>query len=211
MILWLARLKISTKLGLGTFLCLSVFMMCCSITRASGTFYRGAMDYAWQEFWVHAEGCVAVIMGSITAFRLAIIGSKLSHEEELKTSSLLTYFSNIRNRLRWSRITRESDVSKSESKPGGHVKILRMPTMPSATISGFRTVFGGRTQNDKHAILDNSEIDLIETEYHTHLRNPAPTRGTQPSLDQLFHRRDDSDASTGKSRRSHWSPCLSRS
>jgi hypothetical protein len=65
----------STKVGLGFFLCLSTFMLSCSIVRAALTYYGGKLDYPWQVFWLHSEGCIGVMMGSITVYRPALIGS----------------------------------------------------------------------------------------------------------------------------------------
>ncbi|GME40233.1 integral membrane [Neofusicoccum parvum] len=67
------RAKMSTmqKVALGTFLSLSLMMVIMAVVRIVGS-VRGsdaALDVAWEMFWQQLEGCVAVMMGSLTAFR----------------------------------------------------------------------------------------------------------------------------------------------
>ena len=70
-----SQMRPSTKVGLGFFLCLSAFMRSCSIIRAALTYYRGKLNYPWQVFWLHSEGCIGVTMGSVTIYRSTLIGS----------------------------------------------------------------------------------------------------------------------------------------
>jgi len=50
-----SQMRPLTKVGLGCFLCLSAFMLSCSIIRAALTYYDGKL-YPWQVFWLHSEG-----------------------------------------------------------------------------------------------------------------------------------------------------------
>ncbi|KAJ4298120.1 hypothetical protein N0V90_006019 [Kalmusia sp. IMI 367209] len=70
-----STMQTPVKLGVATFLSLSVFMLACSIVRAAGVYHQGIIDCRWQSYWCHAEACIAVIMGSLTVYRAALVGS----------------------------------------------------------------------------------------------------------------------------------------
>lgn len=72
-ILHKSQLKRSTKIGLGAFLCLSVFMVMCSIIRIAGYTWHGKTDITWTFLWQHLEASVAVSMASITIFRSVFV------------------------------------------------------------------------------------------------------------------------------------------
>lgn len=62
------------KFGVYIFLCLSVIMIAIAIIRISG--YRGKspntrilVDITWISLSLYLEACIAIIMGSLTAFR----------------------------------------------------------------------------------------------------------------------------------------------
>ncbi|KAL1639425.1 hypothetical protein SLS58_008006 [Diplodia intermedia] len=66
-----AHMSRRQKIGLGTFLSLSLVMVIIAIVRIVGS-VRGngaQLDVSWEYLWQHLEACVAVMMGSITAFR----------------------------------------------------------------------------------------------------------------------------------------------
>ncbi|KAN0069413.1 hypothetical protein V8E54_012428 [Elaphomyces granulatus] len=63
--------------GLGCFMCLSAFMVSCSIIRIVGTYNDGVLDCQWMAFWLHSEACIGVMMGSITIYHPTLLtGSK---------------------------------------------------------------------------------------------------------------------------------------
>ncbi|KAI1749829.1 hypothetical protein F4782DRAFT_541992 [Xylaria castorea] len=66
-------LSTSTKFGLAIFLCISIFMAILAIVRISGFYYNGLEDDIWEFFWQETEGGVAVMMASITAFRMLFV------------------------------------------------------------------------------------------------------------------------------------------
>ncbi|OJD40671.1 integral membrane [Diplodia corticola] len=66
-----AHMSRRQKIGLGTFLSLSLVMVIIAMVRIVGS-VRGDganLDVAWEFFWQQLEACVAVMMGSVTAFR----------------------------------------------------------------------------------------------------------------------------------------------
>ncbi|KAL1631267.1 hypothetical protein SLS54_000026 [Diplodia seriata] len=69
----LHRVKTGTrqKAGLGALLSLSLVMVVVAFVRMAGIIQPSQknLDVTWEMFWQHVEGCVAVAMGSLTAFR----------------------------------------------------------------------------------------------------------------------------------------------
>ncbi|KAN0067011.1 hypothetical protein V8E54_014935, partial [Elaphomyces granulatus] len=68
-----SRMRTLTKLELGSLMCLSALMVTCSIIRAVGANQGGAPEYQWQTFWLQAESCIAVVMGSITVYHPTLL------------------------------------------------------------------------------------------------------------------------------------------
>jgi len=62
-------MKLGQKLGLGSFLCLNIFMIIMAVIRLSGFRYRHTFDDSWILIWLQLEACIAVTMVSLTAFR----------------------------------------------------------------------------------------------------------------------------------------------
>lgn len=77
-LLWRVQIKPRQKLGLATFLCLSICMIIVAIIRVSGLHYRGKFDNTWIFLWQQVESCVAVTMLSLTAFRSVFVAGKSS-------------------------------------------------------------------------------------------------------------------------------------
>ena len=70
MILWNVKIPIRAKLGIGSALSLSLFMMIIAIIRVSlGIIGTGVTDTVWTYFCFNLEACTAVFMVSTTAFR----------------------------------------------------------------------------------------------------------------------------------------------
>jgi hypothetical protein len=150
-----------TKIGIGVFLCLSLFMLACSITRAAGTYYNGTLDTPWQVFWLHAEACVAVLMASITVYRSVLIGSSdastrfqryLENIIKIRTSEGLSEAEQLTLRDRFARFL----LSK----------------IPNATLTGLATMFA--ELNNTHATATDlskvSDFEMGDTDYHMHLK-----------------------------------------
>ena len=65
-ILWQVRMRLTQKLGIGVFLCLSICMIMIAAVRLSRIENTVSI---WQYMWLQIEACVAVIMVALTAFR----------------------------------------------------------------------------------------------------------------------------------------------
>ncbi|KAJ6109223.1 hypothetical protein N7486_001457 [Penicillium sp. IBT 16267x] len=164
------RMDLMTKLGVSCFVCLSVFMCACAITRAAGTYYHGALNYPWQDFWLHAEGCIAVMMASITAYRSTLIGS------DDVSSRFRIYLDKVKNPFSWRQRPSGENTDTAESKPRNNQ--FNLPSIPNATITGLRTWFD--TKKDQGTIPLASQASTIGEEfsdYHAFLK-PKQSTGT---------------------------------
>ena len=80
----------------------------------------------WQVFWLEVETCVAVCMVSLTAFR-SVFASEASN---LKGAHNRPWYS--------------STVAKIRRRKQQDRDLGILPSIPSATLSGMRTVIRGR-------------------------------------------------------------------
>ncbi|SPB47764.1 unnamed protein product [Aspergillus niger] len=169
-LLYKVQLRTLTKLGLGCFLCLSIFMCTCSIIRTAGTWYHGLLDYPWQVFWLHLEGCIGVTMGSITVYRSTLIGSN-----EVSTA-FKKYFTRIKDAVLGSSSGTAQASPTEENKT--RTRQFGLPSIPQATITGLRTWFG-LSRRDPAASNDASGISSFNSDidYHTLLKAPKAAAG----------------------------------
>ena len=175
MILRQSRMKPMTKVGLGCFLCLSAFMLACSIIRAALTYYNGSLDYpyVWQIFWLHSEGCIGITMGSITVYRSTLVSSG----KEV-SNSFRAYIAKITRSITGHKgSNRSTDNTASpeqllKKEPQVQTSRFKLPRIPSATLSGVRTLFGGAKTRPTAMCTDGSEVDVSEVDYHAFLKAP---------------------------------------
>ena len=78
MILHQTQMKCSQKASLGSFLCLSIVMVCITLVRAAGFDIGKVEDVTWDIYWVFMEACVACIMASIAVYRTVFDTSRSS-------------------------------------------------------------------------------------------------------------------------------------
>lgn len=157
-----------TKIGIGCFVCLSVFMSACAITRAAGTYYHGSLDYPWQNFWLHIEACIAVLMGSVTAYRSTLIGSN-----EI-SGRFQVYFERFKRSLK--RSTAEGTMDKAPENATSRSSIFGLPRLPRglATFTGVKTRFGLGNTRDATLPTTASVDDDEFSDYHAFLKRPSP-------------------------------------
>ena len=162
MILHKSQMPLLTKLGLSVFLCLSIFMVVCNIIRASWRDYQGLLDAPWQSTWSIIEGCVAVTMASLTAYRSTLFGSSDS------PSKLASYLRRIFGR----------DL-EAGSEPLGPREIGESPfspiriRFPKPVLTGVRRIFDIKTTRTDMTMTGRTqdfEMESIRTEYHEHIK-----------------------------------------
>ena len=84
-LLWKVQISLRQKIGIGSFLCLSLIMIIIAIIRISRVH---ASDFEiWAPFWQQLEACVAVLMLSLTALRTLYVPAKKSQERQKNKTS----------------------------------------------------------------------------------------------------------------------------
>ena len=131
-LLYKVKIKPKQKVGVGSFLCLSVFMIIIAIIRISRVH---AADFEiWACFWQQLEGCVAVLMVSLTAFRTLFISKHSSSSDQRRPK----FSDTLRRRLWFSKKSSQSENEKA------HVSV----PIPGATMTGLRTFIRGESGMD---------------------------------------------------------------
>ena len=114
------------KFKIAAFLCLSICMVIIACIRSAGVRQGSSAISIWQVFWLEVQTCVAVCMVSLTAFR-SVFASEASN---LRGAHVRPWYSSTVAKIR---------RRKQQDQDQG---ILL--TIPSATLSGMRTVIRGR-------------------------------------------------------------------
>ncbi|KAH8424779.1 uncharacterized protein LDX57_002522 [Aspergillus melleus] len=79
-LIWTIRIHRTQKLILSCSLCLTIFIISFSITRAAGLVHNGAVDTTWAMFWHFIIAEVGVLVTSATAFRSFFVARKNSRQ-----------------------------------------------------------------------------------------------------------------------------------
>ncbi|KAI1179676.1 hypothetical protein F4777DRAFT_442072 [Nemania sp. FL0916] len=170
----------STKIGLGIFLSLSIFMAICAIIRIAGFYYKGLEDDVWEFFWQHVEGAVSVMMASITAFRTLFV-KQASHAEVNNSSDPpQSFLRRLFHRFQTLARAQPEEKPTSVSSP---VR-LRLPKVPSPIFTGMWSFIRRNNRTDVSATcasLDSVIGDAGE-DYHAVLKaHTLPASGSNTS------------------------------
>ncbi|MCJ1230794.1 hypothetical protein MMC12_007468 [Toensbergia leucococca] len=148
LLLWNVKINIRRKLGLASLLSLSIFAIITTIIRAAGhKLNNGQDDVTWILFWFEIEACVAVCANSMTAFR----------------SLFVTASSRIRGSPHGEDL---SPVHKPKQQRW--VPRIEMPTMPTATFSGMKSMmrkdpFEDHEMTESDGTLNGSTIQVTQS------------------------------------------------
>lgn len=119
-----SKIKTGQKIALGSFLCLSLVMAIIAIIRVSRIHSVAGIDMVWEFFWQTMEGCVAVLMASITAFRTVFASHGTRESGEKRWVPSYTWIQRARER-KW----------KNKNNADGD----QLPSIPRALMTGMRT------------------------------------------------------------------------
>ncbi|TGJ86081.1 hypothetical protein E0Z10_g2700 [Xylaria hypoxylon] len=165
-------LSLSTKVGLGIFLSLSIFMAICAIIRIAGIHYKGVEDDIWEFFWQHTEGAVAVMMASITAFRTLFVKQTKNEEDAKSSGPAESPFHRFFRRFQALARAQPDE----EPTPTVNSMMLHLPKVPSPVFTGIRSYIRKVNRTDAStgtwASL-NSSTDGSEVDYHAALKTQA--------------------------------------
>lgn len=127
MLLWKVQISMHQKLGLGIMLSLSLVMAIVAIVRLAGIRLGGGeVDIVWLAFWQQQECSIAVCMLSVTAFRSFFVANSTPDRARIVSA----YWKN--------KLLRRKALDESGEKGVGD-----LPTIPSATLTGVRTMIRG--------------------------------------------------------------------
>ena len=138
-LLWSVRIRLSQKIILGSFLCLSICMFAITLVRATKEIITGntgkTVDVQWNVFWQMVEASIAVFVVSLTAFR-SLYGMKTLQQQKKKRYEpwLASYRKNLLSRKKQRKVDEFGDTISD-----GHYSL---PSIPGATMTGIRTVIG---------------------------------------------------------------------
>ena len=145
-------------------------MIGCCIARTASPQTQGVEDYPWQFFWLHIEGCIAVMMSSFTVFRTALGGFHSGSREDQDYHSLRSNLVRFYNRILAKSPSGMIQSSSNKKKSGSWS--WRLPSIPRAKLTGLRTVFGLDLGLTERTMATDSEFDPCETDYHAFIRRP---------------------------------------
>ncbi|KAF4637494.1 hypothetical protein G7Y89_g601 [Cudoniella acicularis] len=129
LILKKSQMKLSQKMSLALFLCLSIVMALFALARCAGIKDGSDIDYMWEMYWQYMEGCIACIMASITPFRTLFTSllSRSSREKAGPPSN--TFIEHILKRRKKANSQDWIEMNDQQS----------LPRPPGALLSGLRT------------------------------------------------------------------------
>ncbi|KAH8723974.1 hypothetical protein GQ44DRAFT_709438 [Phaeosphaeriaceae sp. PMI808] len=183
-----SQLSKSTKAGLAMFLCLSIVMAIFAIIRVAGFHYHGKEDDTWAFFWQHAEGAVAVMMASITAFRTLFV--KPTDDPDVTTPRSPVDKLVQRISRRFQALARAAPDEKSIPSTPKNFKV-KLPKLPAPTLTGIRTFIHRNNRTEMSSVSFatlHSDLDPSEADYHAALKDSraasrrTDSRGEQQSF-----------------------------
>ncbi|KAK4183912.1 hypothetical protein QBC35DRAFT_541740 [Podospora australis] len=155
-----STMKLVQKCALGSFLCLSLVMVCIAVIRASKINGASGVDVPWEFFWQYMEACVAVLMGSLTVFRSVLVAQRnksSAGDGERKAGGvrrpIMSYLYRRRQRSSGQRVSGDEDL---ESQRG-----YGLPQIPGGTVTGLRTYI--RRHNRDSALATQQKLNTKRT------------------------------------------------
>ncbi|MCJ1479145.1 hypothetical protein MMC13_007829 [Lambiella insularis] len=155
-LLWNAKIKPRQKFGLLLSLCLSISMIVVALIRTTLAPQVGKdQDVPYEIFLFQLEGCIAVFMASVSAFRslFASHGSRATRKKP---------------HLIWSSRHQLWNRGKTKLRGGTESRTNGLPSIPSATITGLRTFINGGV-SDRPL---KSAFEEVSDEYPLGVRKP---------------------------------------
>lgn len=159
-LLWKVKIRLSQKIILGTFLCLSICMFAICLVRTTGEIIHGingtTVDVQWNVFWQIIEASVAVTVVSLTAFR-SLYGMRTLQQEEKNKKRyapwLSSYRRNLLNRRKQRKVDEFGDPISDEH--------YSLPNIPGATLTGIRTIIGRVTARSTQALSTRGDLHSV--------------------------------------------------
>ena len=94
-----------------------------ALVRVSRIHGAAGIDLVWQIFWQIMEGCIALLMTSITAFRTVFVGQDTRDQGQKRWTPSYSWVRRARQRKR--------------GQQGDMPKKIRLPSIPRAQLTGM--------------------------------------------------------------------------
>lgn len=154
MILRRAKIKKRQKFAMSFFLCLSAVMVVSAIVRLSRI-----SQPVWQTLWQSLEGCIALLMASITAFRSIFVSQGIKERERKRRADPSSWIQRAKQR-------------KARNQGDGWTSDQKLPSIPQATFVKLRKyVQGYQPWTTKAGTSLGSKIDFTERERETEMED----------------------------------------
>jgi hypothetical protein len=150
-------------------------MAICAICRISGFHHDGLEDDTWQFYWQHAEGAVAVMMASVTAFSALFVKPKRNEDLTTPRSPAGSWMHQILSRFQALARAKPTYEEKSGDSAAVHkTSMLKLPQVPGATFKGLRT-FIRKNNRTSVSTCDfdtlHSSVHSVSNDYHAALKS----------------------------------------
>lgn len=114
------------------FLCLSTVMVIFAIVRISRISDPGGINMVWQVLWQALEGCIALLMASITAFRSIFVSQEIRERDQKRWAPSYSWIQRAKQRKASKEV---DDISNSDDQ--------RLPSIPQATFTKMKDYVQG--------------------------------------------------------------------
>lgn len=113
-----------------------------------------AIDLQWSFFWLLVEASVAVTVVSLTAFRSLYNMQQEQQNKRRYEPWLSSYRKRLSNRRKLRRVDEFGDTVPDEH--------YSLPSTPGATLTGMRTIIGGKTRKSMQALSTRGDLTSID-------------------------------------------------
>ena len=118
-----------------------------AIVRVSRIKSAAGIDLVWEIYWQTMEGCVAVLMASITAFRSIFVSNGTQNSRENKWMPANSWIQRAKRRQK----SKESDVRENQQH-----------SIPRALLTGMRTFIREHGRTAEGTISTSSDTRVLE-------------------------------------------------
>lgn len=100
-LIWKIKVKWAQKVALASCLCLSIFVIICTIIRAAGLRNGHRVDFVWETYWQFIAASTGLSMTAAAAFRSMFVSHQSNQREEQhgSNSSIHHWVSYIKTKL----------------------------------------------------------------------------------------------------------------
>lgn len=137
-----AKIKKRQKLALSFFLCLSIVMIIITIVRISKISNSTKTEMVWHICLQALEGCVALLMASIMAFRSIFVSQEMRNSGQKRWAPSSS----------WLQSAKQRKTSKEGMRNGD-----QLPSVPQATFTTMKRYFRGHGGTADGSTTLNSE------------------------------------------------------